>query len=372
MIKRFFSYLMITSIVAVGFTACSDDDDNTPKEKTAEEIKAENLAEFKELIGTGIGNEEQEFGHTMIELKNLTVTEYDKISFELQQNKKVENYFLFDGTTYTLQYGGGAIKGTKFDFEKKDGVFTLYAPKDAEKAMLFNGKPDDTTVAAVKIIYNTKTKKADLMFTLYAKKGGTVQGTVIYRITPKPYNPKAVSEKAVVKTRSVASRSTTSFTGVHYVYVELQPTGGLAYLPALILKPKGYHYVKFTQKSNGKVQAQFCNASGTVSGDNDSDYYYSTTKHFWKNAMPMALNLYDVDFSYTNGTISSGTYVMAHARPNQNPGGAIPGFFLGRLKNQNSGANADIVTTTGNTANSFVLKVKLDFELPFDCVITKQ
>lgn len=371
MIKRFFSYLMIASIVAVGFTACSDDDDNTPKEKTAEEIKAENLAEFKELIGTGIGNTEQEFGHTMIELKNLTVAEYDKINFELRQSKEVENYFLFDGTTYTLQYGGGTIKGTKFDFEKKDGVFTLYVPKDTEKSMLFNGKPDDTTVAAVKMVYNTKTKKADLMLTLYAKKGGTPQGTIIFRITPKPYNPKAVSEKAVVKTRSVASRSSANLIGTHYVYVELQPTGGLAYLPALILQPKGYHYVKFTQKSNGKIRAQFCDASGTVGGDNDSDYYYSTTKHFWKNKMPMALNLYDVDFSYTNGTISSGTNVMAHARDNQNPAGAIPSFFLGGLKNQNSGADADIITTTGNTADNFELKVKLDFELPFNCVITK-
>lgn len=371
MIRKIFSYIIIASIITTVFTACSDDD-NMPKEKTPEEIAAENLAEFKKLIGTGIGNEEHEFGYTLTEVKDLTVAEYDKINFELRKDMKVENYFLFDGTTYTMQFGGGTTKGTKFDFEKKDGVFTLYAAKETEKEMLFNGKPDDTADAAIKIVYNTNTKKADLILTIYAKQGGAPQGTIILRITPKPYNPEAAAKTAVVKKQSVANRSTTSFTGVHYVYVELQPTHWTANLPARILKPKGYHYVKFTQKSNGKIRAQFCDASGTVGGDNDSDYYYSTTKHFWKNAMPMALNLYDVDFSYSNGTISSGTYVMAHARPNQNPNGTIPAFFLGGLTNQNSGANADIVTTTGNTANSFVLKVKLDFELPFNCIITKQ
>lgn len=370
MIKRFFSYLMIASIVAVGFTACSDDDDNTPKEKTAEEIKAENLAEFKELIGTGVGNKKFEVGSSTKEIDKLVGAEFDKLSLSPVENKEVQDYILFDGINYVFNQSSSNIqvKGSVFDFKVEDGVYTIYANKDSAKKVYFRGELTDGS-HAIKIIYNSKDKTVTQFWGGYQK--GQYLGTFISKFKAEPYTAKASSEKAVVKTRSVASRSSANFIGTHYVYVELQPTHWTANFPALILKPKGYHYVKFTQKSNGKIQAQFCDASGTVGGDNDSDYYYSTTKHFWKNKMPMALNLYNVDFSYTNGTISSGTNVMAHARDNQNPDGSIPSFFLGGLLVQNSGANADIITTTGNTADNFELKVKLDFALPFNCVITK-
>ena len=91
--------------------------------------------------------------------------------------------------------------------------------------------------------------------------------------------------------------------------------------------------------------------------------------------MPMALNLFDVNFIYNNrtGVISPGTSVMVHARKNKSPEGIIPFFISDLLKEgQDSGSNATIMTTSGgNTPSSFLIEIKLDFDLDFHCIITK-
>lgn len=369
MIRKIFSYIIIASVLAVGFTACSDDD-NIPKEKTPEEIAAENLAELKKAIGTGIGVVK---GDTY---ENAVTTEYTYAQFTeqiLDKIKFTESKIFIDPLYVKLindnkiKFGitGMSITQDLTEVTKEGDILIMDSPEQNKKEVFYGSTPSKNEEHAVKLMYNTKSKEVTIYHSGYSS--GQFAGTLMYKFKAKPFNAEKVS------TKSVAARTISSApAGVNLVTVKLKGQNLMTIIAASILKPTGSHYVKFTPKSNGKTQVQFCNAQGVVSGNNDAtDYYYSTTNHFWKNRMPMALNLYDVDFSYTNGTISSGTNVMALARKNQNPNGFIPPFFGGTLTNQNSGADADIITTTGNTASSFKIEIKLDFEADFHCIITK-
>ncbi|PCH73163.1 MAG: hypothetical protein COB98_11000 [Flavobacteriaceae bacterium] len=360
---------MLVTILTASFTFTScdkDDDEDLPIEKTAEEIAAENLAEFKDLIGTtGVSNLSYELAMSMEPISSLVGDEFDKLAFDSRNDEDgstPNRFFKFDDS-YTYNDSGMSIKGSVFTFEKKDGVFTLFAKlKDAKKAFFGKDLIDDGEFE-FKVTYNIQTKLVTTFQSGYQQ--GYNTGTVIIRYTATPY----VAQAKAAKKKSV-KRSTAALTGVHYVSVELSPAHWSARFPAYLLQPKGKHYVKFSPKSNGETNIQFCDASGNVSGNN---YNYGTTHHFWKNRMPMAVNLAQVDFTFNreSGSISQGTGVMARARKNYSPRGITPPFFGGRLTNQDSGSEATIITTHNNSATSFKIEINLDFDVKFHCIITK-
>ena len=396
---------------AITFTACIDDADDAPerektaeeikaekekaaeeikaeKEKAAEEIKAENLAEFKKIIGAGITNKEFELAISFGFISKLVdEADFDKLTFGILVVEDIDDrpLFRFEGDDYVWKKEHFTTKGSEFTLEKKGDEFILYVGKETKKTVTINGDiADDGEKRVLKIIYNTKTKLIIIMQELYS--AAIYAGSVIHRFPAKQYTPKANTNKSIKSAnQNFASRIATNFTGVHNVKVKLKPQFGMAIVAAYILKPEGDHYVKFTPLNNGKTKIQFCDANGNVSGDysvyeddnpdNDNapdDYFYNTTHHFWRNYMPMALNLFDVNFTYNNTTeiISPGTSVMARARQNKNSEGVFP-FFLRNLGNQDSGSNATIIATSVNTPSNFIIKIKLDFDLDFHCIITK-
>lgn len=373
MIKKFISYIMIASVFAIAIvsTSCSNDDDEPqPEEKTAEEIKAENMAEFATIIGNGVTNKKHRFAVALEPIDKITKEVFDKLTFYDNEDDHIRHYFKFDGEKYFYEDGGMTMQGNAFTFEKADNIFTLYASIQDEKGVHFDDTPSDDD-SMLKVTYDTQTD----IITIYSGGyvGGVYSGTGIQQYKAEPYSPSNETTGRTIKT-NFAKIGSTSFTGVHAVHVELEGQNFSARIAAGLLKPYGNHHVKFTSLANGKTRVQFCDAGGNVSGNSvPTDYYYSTTKHFWKNRMPMALNLDDVNFTYnsTTGSISPGTNVMARARPNSNPNGITPPFFGGTMVNQNSGSNATIISSSGNTASNFRVEIKLDFQINFHCVITK-
>ncbi|MFV0541492.1 MAG: hypothetical protein ACK5MZ_09700 [Aestuariibaculum sp.] len=374
MIKKFISYLMIASVVfaiAIVNTSCSSDDDE-PKEKTAEEIKAENIAEFATIIGNGVTNKKYEFAISLDDPITITDQAFNELTFMSSEDNN-ERFFKFDGEEFVFYDSYMELQGSVFDIEKGDNTFTFTVKRNDQKKAFFGGQPVTDGEFVFKVTYDTT---ADIITTFWGgyETDKNYNGTSIVRYKAEPYiSSKKISEKTT-KNYSLKNSSTASFTGIHAVYVKLEPAHWTANLPAFLLQPEGNHHVKFTSLANGKTRVQFCDASGNVSGNSvPTDYYHSTTKHFWKNQMPMALNLEDVNFTYnsTTGSISPGTNVMARARPNDNPKGVVPPFFGGILTNQNSGSNATIISSSGNTASNFRVEIKLDFQVNFHCVITK-
>ncbi|MGO3654851.1 MAG: hypothetical protein ACTJFN_10830 [Sphingobacterium sp.] len=169
-----------------------------------------------------------------------------------------------------------------------------------------------------------------------------------------------------------------SLTGIHQVSVFFDPMGDFfAGVAKGLLNPDGNHYIKFTAVIGGITKVEFCDASGNTSGYNPGtppssygDFDYATTKHYWKNQMPMALALQDVSFTFDDvtGNITNGNGVVALARRNGNPGSSIPSFIN---PNQDSDSSAAIITTTGNSASAFAIRIKLGFQIPFQIVLTK-
>ncbi len=183
------------------------------------------------------------------------------------------------------------------------------------------------------------------------------------------------------KTESAGTLAAVSLTGVYQVSAFFDPMGNfLAGLAKIAIEPDGTHYIKLSALSGGKTQVQFCDASGNTSGFNPGnpsaipptygDFDYATTKHYWKNQMPLSLAFPNVSFTYddTTGNITNGNGVTAMARANGNPNGVLPGFIT---PSQDSDSTAAIITTTGNTPTAFSIRVKLGFQLPFEVVLTK-
>ncbi|MFV0248674.1 MAG: hypothetical protein ACK5H1_06920 [Tenacibaculum sp.] len=372
MLNKILNYLLITilSTTVLLFTSCFKDKDDLPVEKTEEEIRAENLAEFKELIGpTGIStnNNKFSFALTSIPISKLTEEEFDKLDFLTNELFPGEEfYFKFDGKQYIKEVGLLKIQGEEYDFKKEGDVFTLYVKTEHKKELFFDGEENPEELESeLKVIYNAKTKLYTIIYD--ASKEGIFLYGLVYQCTAGPY--KENTAKAAKK--SLTKNGTATLTGVHYVNVNLIPKNQIIALPvSALLRPWGYHYIKFTPKSNGITQIQFCDAKGNVSGEN---YYYSSTNHFWKNHMPMSLNLHQVDFTYNSntGTISQGSGVLARAKRNYNPIGIIPPVFNGILSDQESGSRAAIIPSNNNTADNFKIEVKLDFDINFHCVISK-
>ncbi|MGX1639623.1 hypothetical protein [Sphingobacterium sp. NPDC055431] len=174
------------------------------------------------------------------------------------------------------------------------------------------------------------------------------------------------------------STGATSLTGIFQVKVFFDPMGDLfTNLAKGLLNPDGYHYIKLSAKTSEITKVEFCDANGNISGLNPGnppssygDFDYASTKHYWKNQMPMALALQDVSFTFnpTTGNISQGNPLKALARRNGNPGSSIPPFIN---PSQDSDGSAAIITTTGNSAQAFSIRIKLGFQIPFQIVLTK-
>ncbi|WP_312137079.1 hypothetical protein [Sphingobacterium sp.] len=171
------------------------------------------------------------------------------------------------------------------------------------------------------------------------------------------------------------AKTTVALTGIYRVKVAFEPNSFTATLASYILKPDGDHHIKLSDAGSGITKIEFSDASGNTSGfesgsppSSYGDFAYATTKHYWKNSMPLALAFQDVTFKFdqVTGEITNGNGVHAIGRRNGN--GSIPPFINA---NQNSNNSAAIITTKGNSASAFSIRIKLGFELDFSLLLTK-
>lgn len=171
------------------------------------------------------------------------------------------------------------------------------------------------------------------------------------------------------------AKTTLALTGIYQVKVAFEPNGFTAGIAKFLLKPDGEHHIKLSDAGGGITKIEFSDASGDTSGfesgsppSSYGDFAYATTKHYWKNSMPLALAFQDVTFKFdqVTGDITNGNGVHALGRRNGN--GSIPPFINA---NQNSNNSAAITTTKGNSASSFSIRIKLGFELDFSLLLTK-
>ncbi len=374
-IKKLVSYLMIASALVLLNTSCSQNEENTlkeeevskPVEKTAEEIAAENLAELKTIIGKGIGNNKYELADPVQKtIDELTTEDFQKLKFN-ERESDISRYFKFEGENFVFLDSYIKIQSNVFSLDKKDGVFSLLIKKEDLKNVTISDAVQNHKDYALKVTLNTKTE----VVTTFLEMNIGASNLLVTRYKKRSYDPKSETQNRINK-RNIIRNNHSAFSGVKPVKVRLQPKSGAAFLAQIFLSPAGNHYVKFTPLSNGKTQIQFCRPNGTVSGNRDSDYLVTsnpttTTGHFWANNMPMALNLYDVNFTYSNGTISAGTSARARARRNGRGLSNIPG--VGVLANQDSRGSQTIITSRGNSVSNFKIEIKLDFLLDFHCVI---
>lgn len=374
--KILLNYLMVVVIIAVSFTACEDDDETVEKtvEKTAEEIAAEEQAEFKDLIGTGIGAYETVYESSAAteSFSSLSDDDIDKLDF-LEGLKDKYIYLGYENDDFVLEFAGLKIVGADSLLVKGEEDFTLFFAKGTSLNTTNNGDPiSDIEEYNIKMTYDIDSDMVYIFVDGYFS--DLYLGTIIGRFTAAVFSPSTVSSKSAKGPNHEEARSlaSTALSGIYNADVELEAQSWLinSILQGL-LSPYGNQYIKLTDLASGKKQVQFCDSSGSVSGNNAAtDYNYATTNHFWANNMPMALNLIDVNFTYNSstGAISNGTSVNASARENNNPSGVTPPFI--DLTTQDSGSSASIISTSGNTATSFTIEINLDFEVDVHCIIT--
>ncbi len=379
-----FRYLMIATLGLFFITSCSDDDKTPevtkPKVKTAEEIAAENLAEFKKVFAEfgnciGVAAEAPVEWYGAVDGKtNLKDLDFKNLTFE-QRGSAGELYFkLIGDNKFELKDAGTVFKGDLPEIKKEGDELIMPIVK-------IDLKDEYNNIKLVKVVYNTKTK---IIMIGNGMESNGMSIAFISKFKAKAYTPNPESKLVLTRT-TFASRAAvnTDFAGTHKVYVKMESRN--PFIQDVLFKhvqPWDWHYVKMTKlenteeedKKGDRYQIQFCDADGKVSGNNDADYLVSNnTHHFWANKMPMALNFENVSFTYYADTknIKQGRGVKAKARKNGNKDAFLPFFFKNKTS-QESNEWAAIITTENNSADHFTIKVKLGFEVDVTCVITKE